>query len=291
MIIDSHTHIADRFTGFWQPLRYGRVQDGSRIVQAMPPSFDPPASPPELLLAHMDEAGVDRAFLLQHHLYGDQHETVLRALRTWPDRFVGFCYLGSFEGLDLPDRLERRLEQGFFGLKVELPTTRRLRADFRFDGEREWRVWERLQVLGRPLALDLCDATPADVDALRRLMETFPRLRVLNCHVGWAVGEGWQARALLNGGRNLWVDVAFLTGLYGPGQEYPYPQAQAVIRWAVETLGADRVMWGSDYPGALRAGTYPQTLDYVRRHCDFLSAGQKAQVLGGAALEFLEEMG
>jgi len=288
VIIDCHTHVAGHFTGFWQPLRYGQVKDKGQIIQAMPPSFDPPASPPELLLAHMDEAGVDRAFLLQHHLYGDQHETVLRAIKTWPDRFAGFCYLGGYDAPDLPGLLERRIEQGFIGLKLELPTTRRLRTDFRFDGEREWSVWERLEALGRPLALDLNEATPADVAALRRLMESFPRLRVLNCHVGWAVGEGWQERALLSRGRNLWVDVAALPLLYGPEQEYPYPQAQMTVRWAVETFGADRVMWGSDYPGTLRGSTYRQLLDFVRRHCDFLSPVQKEQLLGGAAQAFLQ---
>ena len=68
MIIDAHVHIADSLTGFWQPLRYGRVVDHGQVIQAMPPSFDPAASPTALYVAHMDDAGIDMAFLVQHHI-------------------------------------------------------------------------------------------------------------------------------------------------------------------------------------------------------------------------------
>ena len=47
-------------------------------------------------------------------------------------------------------------------------------------------------------------------------------------------------------------------------------------------------MWGTDYPVLLRRGTYQQLLDFVRVHCEFLSAEQKAQVLGDAAQGFLD---
>lgn len=286
MIIDCHVHIATPLTGFWRPLRYGKVMDQGQVRQAMPPSFDPPASPPEVLLGYMDQAGVDRAFCVQHHLYGDQNATVLDAVRRWPDRFVGFAYLGALDQPDAPDRLERLIEAGMTGLKVELATTRRLRAGFRYDGEVEWRVWERLDQLHRPLILDINGCTDADVAALRRLIAEFRHVNVAICHLGWPAQGGWQERALLAQQPNGWVDLASLPAVYGPEQEYPYPRAQELVRWAVETLGAEKVLWGTDYPGALNGGTYRQLCDYVRRHCEFLTAEQKRQVLGGAAERF-----
>jgi predicted TIM-barrel fold metal-dependent hydrolase len=81
MIIDAHVHLADELTGFWRPLRHGRVVDHGQVIQAMPPSFDPPASPATRYVAYMEHAGVDMAFLVQHHLYGDQNRTVLEAIR------------------------------------------------------------------------------------------------------------------------------------------------------------------------------------------------------------------
>ena len=58
----------------------------------------------------------------------------------------------------------------------------------------------------------------------------------------------------------------------GRGWDYPYPEAQALIRDFREKLGAEKMMWGSDMPNVERFCTYRQSLDYVRRYCDFLSA-------------------
>jgi predicted TIM-barrel fold metal-dependent hydrolase len=262
------------------------VFDQGQERQAFPPSFDPPASPPEVLLGYMDQAGVDRAVCVQHHLYGDQNATVLDALRRWPDRFVGFAYLGPLDQPDAPDQLERLLEAGMTGLKVELASTRRLRASFRFDGEPEMRVWERLDKLGRPIVFDINDATPEEVAALRQVLATFSQLRFTICHVGWPAREGWQERALLAKHPRGWVDLASLPGPFFPEDEYPFTKAQELVHWTVETFGADRVMWGTDYPGALNHATYRQQVDLIRRHCEFLSAEQKDLVLGGAAEAF-----
>lgn len=291
MIVDCHTHIARQLTGFWEPLRYGKVLDRGEVRQILPPSFDPPASPPEVLLGHMDQAGVDRAFLVQHHLYGDQNATVLDALKRWPDRFVGFAYLGAFDRPDAPDQLERLIAAGMTGLKVEIASTRRLRSDFRFDGERERRVWERLNQLRRPLVLDLNDSPLEDVVAIRRLMEEFTHIQVVICHVGGARGEIWQERALLAKHPRGWVDLAALPLFLDADGEYPYPRAQELVRWTVETFGADRVMWGTDYPPLLNCGTYRQLLDWVRRHCHFLTDVQRNQILGGTAERFLQTVG
>jgi predicted TIM-barrel fold metal-dependent hydrolase len=288
MIVDAHAHVARRMTGFRQPLRYGKAREtDGRELQFFPPSFDPTASHPEVLLGYMDQAGVDRAFLVQHHLYGDQNELVLACIRDWPDRFSGFAYLGGMGQPDAPDQLERLVEAGMLGLKVEQPSTRRLRPEFRWDGEPEHRIWTRLERLGRPLWIDVNGASEEDVAALERMLEDHPRLRLMVCHVGGAPEGIWQRRALLAKKANGWVDLAALPLLGGPSAEYPFPEAQEVVRWAVEQLGAERVLWGTDYPPTLNGATYRQLLDWVRRHCPFLSEAERAEILGGAAMRAL----
>src|SRR5205814_2078829 len=98
-----------------------------------------------------------------------------------------------------------------------------------------------------------------------------PQVPLVMCHVGGPPEGIWQERALVAkaapaGG---WVDLAALPMLFRE-DEYPWPHAQEIVRWAVEEFGADRVMWGTDYPPALNSGTYRQLLDFVRRHCTFL---------------------
>jgi predicted TIM-barrel fold metal-dependent hydrolase len=278
-------------TGYWEPLRYGKARDEGVVRQLLPPSFDPTASPPEVLLGYLDDAEVDRAFLVQHHMYGDQNATVLECLRTWPDRFVGYAYLGRMDQPDAADQLERLIESGMLGLKVEVASTRRLRPDFQFDGEREWKIWERLNQLKRPLALDLIASPPEDVTALRKVVEACPNVQVVNCHVGGPRVAGWQERALLTKHPNGWVDLAALPGMVERGEEYPYPKAQEFLRWTVETFGADRIMWGTDYPPVLRNATYRQLLDWVRNHCSFLTDAQRAAILGGNAERYLKVAG
>jgi hypothetical protein len=130
-----------------------------------------------------------------------------------------------------------------------------------------------------------------DAAALERALDDHPRLRLMVCHVGGAPEGIWQRRALLAKKANGWVDLAALPLLGGRDEEYPFPLAQEVVRWAVETFGAERVLWGTDYPPTLNGATYRQLLDWVRRHCPFLSEAQRAEVLGGAAERVLRELG
>jgi predicted TIM-barrel fold metal-dependent hydrolase len=289
MIIDAHVHLARELTGFRRPLRHGKVVDGDKVSQWFPPSFDPPTSPPETLLAYMDDAGVDRAIIVQHNLYGDQNETVIAAVKGWPDRFAGYAFLGAFDQPDDPDRLERLIERGILGLKIELATTRRLRPSFRFDGDHEWRIWERLNALKRPLALDLIGTPPSDAPPLRRMLDEFPNLVIHNCHVGGPGDANWEEKALLGRHPRVWSDLAALPLLLKPAEEYPFPRMQEFVHWTIENVSADRVMWGTDYPPMLTVATYRQWADVIRVHCPFLTDTQRADILGSAAERFLAQ--
>src|SRR5258708_38017946 len=165
-------------------------------------------------------------------MYVIEMDTVLECLRKWHYRFVGYDYLGTRDKADAPDQLEKLIEAGMIGLKVEVASPRRLRPDFRFDGEREWKIWERLNLLKRPLALDLIASPPEDVSALQKVVEAFPNLQFVNCHVGGPSREGWQHRALLARHPNGWVDLAIAT-MVERDEEYPFPRAQLIVRWAV----------------------------------------------------------
>ncbi len=287
MIIDAHLHLAGKLTGFWQPLRYGRVMDQGYELQAMPPSFDPPSSPAELALAYMDWAEVDRAIVLQHHLYGDQNETILDAVHRWPDRFSGFAYLGAFDRADDADQLERLIQAGMSGLKVELATTRRLRPTFRYDGAHEWSIWQRLDILRAPLILDINGLSEADLDAVERLVSEFTHLRVDICHLAGAPNGPWQRAALLGRNPRVWLDLASLPHALGPREEFPFYRAIEFIRQVTMAVGERRLMWGTDYPGALNSATYRQWVSLVQNHCGFWVSFEKASVLGGAAQRFL----
>ena len=65
MIVDVHSHIFPAVngrigTGPTRSLGYGRIQFGDRETQLMPPYNDRTEYTPEMLVANMDWAGVDK---------------------------------------------------------------------------------------------------------------------------------------------------------------------------------------------------------------------------------------
>ena len=85
---------------------------------------------------------------------------------------------------------------------------------------------------------------------------------------------------------NLFIEVMFPI-TWGGVWDYPYPEAQSLIREMRDLFGAEKLLWGSDMPNAERFCTYRQSLDYVRRHCEFLSGSEKGRILGLNAAELM----
>ena len=66
--------------------------------------------------------------------------------------------------------------------------------------------------------------------------------------------------------------------------DYPYPEGQKLLRELRDRVDAESPLWGSDSPyGMSQWCIYRQSLDFIRVHCDFLSAAEKALILGGNA--------
>jgi predicted TIM-barrel fold metal-dependent hydrolase len=88
-----------------------------------------------------------------------------------------------------------------------------------------------------------------------------------------------EVREILSRPR-LWIELLFPIS-YGRRWEYPYPQAQSLVRQLYETFGADKLVWGSDLPNVERYCTYRQSLEYLRRYCDFIPPAEMDLILGG----------
>ena len=53
-----------------------------------------------------------------------------------------------------------------------------------------------------------------------------------------------------------------------------------------EAFGARRIMYGSDWPVCLLAGSYQRVYDLAAGHCSRLSAFEQEMVFGGTAQRF-----
>ena len=67
---------------------------------------------------------------------------------------------------------------------------------------------------------------------------------------------------------------------------WTYEQLEPFIDEVFETFGADRIMYGSDWPVCLLAGNYHDQLSVVERYISRLSESEKRGVLGDNAKRF-----
>jgi L-fuconolactonase len=61
-----------------------------------------------------------------------------------------------------------------------------------------------------------------------------------------------------------------------------------VVRDLAAAFGADRLVWGSDWPVSTRFMTYRQALELVRSHGPAFTPDERAAVLGGTMARLLD---
>jgi len=285
-------------------LDYGRVQMGEQTIQMLPPLCAAVSFPPEVLIAHMDWAGVDKAMLLQGPFYGNQNPLVLEALRRYPDRLVGAAYLDPWAA-DARREFDSIAEaQVFRAVKLEFsePTGLcGLYPDAKLDAPQIAWLWDELEGRGLVVVLDLggVGSRSYQTTAVRAVAEAHPRLRIVIAHLGQIrpavvadpnlLGQ-WHEQIDLGRLPNVWFDCASLVA-YCAEEEYPYPSAGEFLRRTLDRIGARKILWGTDIPGLLGQLNYRQLVDLGLRHSRFLTPGEQIMFLHGNAARLYGQEG
>jgi L-fuconolactonase len=127
-------------------------------------------------------------------------------------------------------------------------------------------------------------AEPAHLSDVGRMARAHPAVTIIVDHLGLCgpSTDRGQVDDLLALGTlaNVCVRVSAFTALSAAG--YPFADLVPLIRAVHAAFGADRLLWGTDYPHVLDAGPYRQSLDAVDA-MPFLSATDKDALLGGTA--------
>ncbi|MBI2941646.1 MAG: amidohydrolase [Chloroflexi bacterium] len=270
MIVDAHNHIWDNA---WPPI-----------------APDVLAGQAHRFLHHMDQNGVDMAVVVCHL---DEHDPennthALAHATAKPDRFAILANVH----LSKPDALDRIDEligaTGLVGVSYYLP----------IEDSAAWmtapetaRIWERVAEAGLAVNLGI---RPNQIPGLRAVAARYPSTPFLICHNGLPrVQDGFEPwRAVLEAAErpNIYVKVSgFAYPLLpdGPIWEYPYVPVLPYIRALAGAYGAERLMWGSDYPPTMRYMTYRQSMEVIRTHCTFLSEEARKLIMGDNATRVL----
>lgn len=298
-IVDAHAHIFPQIqgqvgSGPTKGLGYGRMLVGSDEIQLMPAHNEETVYSAEMLLANMDWAGVERAVLLQGPFYGECNAYAQDAARRYPDRLQAVAYLdpwrdglrarwaavGSFAAV----KMECSVKTGLCGLYS------RARLD---DPGLRW-LWDVLEESGKVLVLDLghIGGEAYQTAAVREIAVGHEGLRVVIAHLGQPAPQIaadaelmrlWREQIDLGRLANVYFDTAALPAYVGE-EAYPYPTTQRWLEEAIDRIGPEKVLWGTDQPGLLRRANLPQLVQAAEVQLDFLAEDDQARVMGLNAL-------
>lgn len=267
--IDAHLHLWDR-----------AASDYAWITPSLGPLFA--EFGPAAARAELDAAGIDAAVLVQADDSAADTRFMLDIARehAWVAGVVGWI------PLDDPPAARAALEA--LGDETALCGIRHLVHDDPRDDFLdlpEVRV-SLAAVAEAELAFDVPDAWPRHLDGAGRVARAIPGLAVVIDHlakppVGRADFDEWRRELVAVAA--LENTFAKFSGLHLPGVEFSRATVGPLLEIALEAFGADRIMYGGDWPMSVPHGGYAPTWTVMRSCLDGLSASERDAVLGSTA--------
>jgi predicted TIM-barrel fold metal-dependent hydrolase len=173
-----------------------------------------------------------------------------------------------------PDELSRLTAEGFRG--VRLSPAAGAAGDW-IRGPLMRPLWRRCAELKVPMTLLAPVSRKPD---LMPLIEREPELTVVIDHMADSpLDRPDELRELLALARfpRVYVKISHAWSL--SKQAYPYADAMAQIRRLRDGFGADRLMWGTDWPVSLKELSYAQAVAFYRDHLGWMTERERGWVL------------
>lgn len=236
--------------------------------------------PVEVLLAQMEEAGIDKAILVQ---YGGQFDNSYEqeACERFPGKFAPWGMVDT-SAPGAADKFQEAVETyGMVGFRVPVAA--------RSSGDNPWSFWERVQELGAVVSLS-GDRDQFGHPGTAELIERHPGTGFRIEHLGHPRFDEADPfpkyQRVLELAKFPNVTVAY-SGLYAASEQgYPYEDLVPFLKMIYDAFGPRRILWGSDFPPVCLRETVRQNLHLFRDGFGFLSEEDREWVLGKAALEF-----
>lgn len=286
-IIDAHAHLWLRQDAIVEgqkieTLTGGRSEFMGEIRQMVPPFMTDGRNTAEILLSNMDYAQVSAAVITQEYIDGDQNGYLLDVQRQYPDRFL-CCGLIEARRPGYLAQAGTLIEQGFRAIKI--PAQRLITGEGRvwLTDDEMMAMFRLMEQNGIILSIDLADGAE-QVAEMEEIIAECPELKIAIGHFGMVTRAGWQEQIKLARHRNVMIESGGITWLFND-EFYPFAGAVQAIRESIELVGADKLMWGSDYPRTIVAVTYRMSYDFVVKS-SLLTDEEKALFLGRNAAKF-----
>ena len=282
--IDAHVHVFDKLSeGF--PRKVNRLAPPEREAKA------------EQLLREMDVADISRTVLIgyggtniEHHRYATQ------CVQRWPDRFTT-TGLVDVDDPDPPARLKELVEAtGIEGIRL-----REVLGNPVAERPEELKAYSLFQCANE-LGININIYTKASqVICIEMLARAFPNVNVSLDHYGISpstllVADRFRRPRFdeepippstfpqiigLAKYPNVFVKIS---GEYAFSKvPCPYEDMKPMAEQLYAAYGAERMMWGTDFPWIAEEPGYQRLVELIDHHLPTISKDEKAMIMGGTA--------
>lgn len=271
MTVDAHLHLWDleRVEYPWLTESLGPIHRTFTFEEAEP---------------QLAQAGVDRVVLVQA-ANSDEDSQAMFDVASRSDRVAGVV-----AWVDLLDPAHAARQLDAWNVHPAFVGVRHLIHD---EPDPDWlgraEVHESLSLLaGRDLAFDVIGVLPRHLEHAVALAEKLPKLHLVIDHlgtppVGASDSEPWRSlMSELAAHPNVFVKLSGLTTL-GPSGHAGARELQPYVDHVVTAFGANRVLYGGDWPVSTLAGSYADTWATANELIAGLSGADHSSVLGATA--------
>lgn len=286
-IIDAHSHLWLHQDTSWNGMKIKTTENGRSFflteeVQMLPPFIIDGRNTAEIFLANMDYAQVAGAVVVQELIDGIQNDYLEEVKRKYAERFFVFGMFDFFNGSPVR-QVEELYDRGFRGIAI--PGHRLILNDRRvyLNSPEMMEMFKLMERKGMILSICLAE-NHLQMDEIKEVIAECPELKIAIGHFGMVTQPGWEDQIMLARNKNVYVESGGITWLFN-SEFYPYPSAVRAIREAIDMVGAEKLMWGSDYPRTITAITYKMSYDFILK-TDVLTDKEKALFLGENAVDF-----
>jgi L-fuconolactonase len=270
--IDIHPHIISDDAGKYSrvPL-FGVQSDWSR---------DRPVTI-EGLIAAMDDAGVDKAAVVQSSTcYGYDNSYLVDSVAKHPGRFTA---VGSVDvaQTDAPERIRYWVGKGVSGLRLFTGGSTAAFDPSSLDDPRTFPTWQLCGELG----LSMCIQTdPSGLAQVAGLAKRFPKVNIVLDHLGRpdvTDGAPYKKAASLFGLAPFENIFLKLTPRIFADVKRGAASPETFFPRVVEVFGANRLAWGSNFPAS--EGKLKQNLETARERLACLSSEDQSWIFAKTA--------
>lgn len=238
------------------------------------------------VVSEMDAAGVHRAILVPPSLDADRNDLSLAAAQAYPGRFGVMGRLNP----DLPDALERVAtwktgQPGMLGLRYSFNKPHMIAA--LAENRLDW-LWQAAERHRLPVMVLIATPMAASID---RIAVRHPGLKIVLDHLGLTQGKyddeafaGYEAILALAKRPNVAIKASALPCY--TKDRYPYRRLHAPLKRVYDAFGPQRMFWGTDL--SRLPCTYRQAIDMITTEIAWLSAEDKAWIMGRGLCEWLD---